>query len=265
MTTTELTTQEHDRLDVLTKQVATGLTTFVEVGVALAEIRDRELYRETHPAFKDFCRDRFSFTASRANQLIGAAGAVKAVEVHSPYRSPTNAGQASELTRCPSAEVIGKAWSRAFETAPTNSDGLEIITAQHVKKVVAEIVGAKPAPKPAPELKDRLGRVVESALVESNQNSRSLRRSRSGHIQLAWLEVKRLAELPGGQYIDLEGIERLVELLSSAIRFAEYHTTCPDCKGVVGNRECAICGGSGFIVRSTYNRLTDEQKSWLSK
>jgi len=265
MTTTELTTQEHDRLEVLTKQVITGLKTFVEVGMALAEIRNRELYRETHPAFKDFCRDRFAFTASRANQIIGAAGAVKAVEVHSPYRSPTNAGQASELIKCPSAEVIGKAWSRAFETAPTNSDGLEIITAQHVKKVVAEIVGAKPAPKPAPELKDRLGRVVESALVESNQNNRALRRTRLDHVRLALEEVGSLAELPGGQYIDLEEINRLVELLSSAIRFAQYHTTCPDCKGVVGQHQCSLCGGSGFIVRATYNRLTDEQKAWLSK
>lgn len=48
---------------------------FYEAGKALAEIRDRRLYRSTHPNdFIGYCRDRFGKTKQAANYLIAAAG-----------------------------------------------------------------------------------------------------------------------------------------------------------------------------------------------
>ena len=46
---------------------------FCQAGQALAELRDRRLYRSTHQTFEDYCRDRFAFQRAHAYRLIDAA------------------------------------------------------------------------------------------------------------------------------------------------------------------------------------------------
>ncbi|MEH2121104.1 hypothetical protein [Nostoc sp.] len=46
---------------------------FYEGGKALMELRDRRLYRSTHKAFEDYCRDRFGHSRQQSNYLIAAA------------------------------------------------------------------------------------------------------------------------------------------------------------------------------------------------
>lgn len=43
-----------------------------QVAVALATVRDRRLYREEHPTFEAYCRDRWGMSRSRAYQTIHA-------------------------------------------------------------------------------------------------------------------------------------------------------------------------------------------------
>lgn len=66
-----------DRLAELESVIERGVPTFMEVGRALAEIRDTRLYRETHPTFEAYCRDRWGFTDRRARQLIAASRQVE--------------------------------------------------------------------------------------------------------------------------------------------------------------------------------------------
>ena len=40
---------------------------FFEAGKALAELRDRRLYRSSHRTFKDYCRDRFGHSRQKSN------------------------------------------------------------------------------------------------------------------------------------------------------------------------------------------------------
>ena len=48
---------------------------FFEAGLALRQLRDRRLYRDTHPNdFIGYCRDRFDKTKQAVNYLIAAAG-----------------------------------------------------------------------------------------------------------------------------------------------------------------------------------------------
>ena len=58
-----------------------GLKTFIEVGDALALIREERLYRDTHATFEEYCRGRWDFDSSRARQLISAAKTVTLVTV----------------------------------------------------------------------------------------------------------------------------------------------------------------------------------------
>ena len=93
---TDLTAAETDRLVELEQAVDRGLQTFVEVGQALAEIRERKLYRASHDTFERYCRERWGFTRQRALQFINAA-AVTTVVVKAGLPAPTNEAQAREL------------------------------------------------------------------------------------------------------------------------------------------------------------------------
>ena len=63
----------------LERVIERGQQTFIEVGRALLEIRDRRLYRETHATFEAYCRERWGWSRQRANQHIDAAHVVNAL------------------------------------------------------------------------------------------------------------------------------------------------------------------------------------------
>lgn len=90
----ELSDAEAGRLAELEAVVDRGLQTFVEVGRALGEIRDRKLYRQTHSTFEDYCRERWGFSRSRGYRLIEAA---EVAELVSPIGDIANEAQAREL------------------------------------------------------------------------------------------------------------------------------------------------------------------------
>jgi hypothetical protein len=62
-------TEECDRLH-LERRVERA---FFEAGKALAELRDRRLYRSTHKTFEQYCKDRFGYTRIAASYKIAAA------------------------------------------------------------------------------------------------------------------------------------------------------------------------------------------------
>ena len=68
-----LTTEEQDRFTKLQSVVDKGLATFMGVGLALREIRERLLFRVTHATFEAFVLDRWDMSKSHANRTIGAA------------------------------------------------------------------------------------------------------------------------------------------------------------------------------------------------
>ncbi len=93
-----LTQAEQGRLDNLEDTIERGLSTFVSVGLALGEIRDRRLYRESHATWEDYCRDRWHVTDRRVRQLMAAATVVKEIgETGTNGSAPTTERQAREL------------------------------------------------------------------------------------------------------------------------------------------------------------------------
>lgn len=88
-------TDQTARLAELEAVIAGGLQTFVDVGLALLEIRDSRLYRESHGTFDDYCRERWHISKTHANRQIEAAevaGLLTPIGV-----IPTNEAQAREL------------------------------------------------------------------------------------------------------------------------------------------------------------------------
>jgi hypothetical protein len=77
--TAALSSAEQDRLVALEEIVEAGFRTFVDVGRALAEIRDRRLYLVSHANFQAYLRDRWDFSAQRAYQLIYTSDVAEAI------------------------------------------------------------------------------------------------------------------------------------------------------------------------------------------
>jgi hypothetical protein len=57
-----------------------GLTPFIDVGQALAEIRDKGLYRTSYRTFEAYCKERWGMSWQRAFQLVSAAKVVGNIE-----------------------------------------------------------------------------------------------------------------------------------------------------------------------------------------
>jgi 16S rRNA G966 N2-methylase RsmD len=125
-----LTTTERRELETLEGVVQRGLDTFVEVGRALAEIRDRRLYRQTHRTFEEYCHDRWVLSRTRAYRLIYAAAVVSPIGDTDP---PANEAQARELTpvlRDEGEHAVVEVWRELREEFGDD------VTAERVKRTV---------------------------------------------------------------------------------------------------------------------------------
>ena len=99
---------ETNRLTELETVIGRGLQTFVDVGIALLEIRDSRLYRNEYSTFEDYCRDRWAMDRTYAHRTIEAA---KVASNLLPIGNiPVNEAQARPLTSLPpEQQQIGRA------------------------------------------------------------------------------------------------------------------------------------------------------------
>ncbi len=117
----------------LERTISSGLGTFVAVGVALKEIRDRKLYRATHDQFEAYCRERWGMERAHAYRLIDSSSVVKTL---SPIGDiPKTESQVRPLVSLSPAKQK-KAWAEAVRTAPEGR-----VTAAHVARVVKQREG----------------------------------------------------------------------------------------------------------------------------
>jgi hypothetical protein len=127
----ELSAMERTQLDTYESTIKAGLQTFYEVGNALLAIRDGRLYRRDFATFEDYCRGRWGMGASRARQLIGAAGVVANLEGVTNV-TLSNESQARALASlAPESQQL--VWQFAVEAAPVVDDE-PVITAAHIRK-----------------------------------------------------------------------------------------------------------------------------------
>jgi len=127
-----ITLDERSRLFQLEETIRQGLNTFVDVGNALLEIRDKRLYRQEYSTFEDYCREQWGMSRIHAHRMIEAAYVTNNLL---PIGNilPMTESQARPLASLEPAEQV-EAWRLAVETAPETG-----ITAKHVQAVVDEI------------------------------------------------------------------------------------------------------------------------------
>jgi len=139
-----ITLRESARLAELESTIEKGMTTFVEVGQALAEILNSRLYRSQHKTFEAYCRDKWDMSRPRVYQLMGAAEVTTRMSTTVDMR-PNNERQARPLTEL-SPDQQSAAWSKAVEIA----DGKQP-TAKQVERAVQITRGTPPSRRPRPK------------------------------------------------------------------------------------------------------------------
>ncbi len=110
---------------------------FREAGLALAQLRNRRLYRSTHSSFEAYCRDRFGMQRAYPYRLIDAAMVVDNL-------LPTTESQCRPLARL-EPDVQRQAWNEAVEAT-----GGKVPTASTVKNIVQRLKERGTTPPPIP-------------------------------------------------------------------------------------------------------------------
>ena len=119
-----------------------GLKSFVEVGEALAKVRDERLYRVDHSTFEAYCQGRWGMDRRNANRTIEAAEIVSGLGSIDPTApAPANIGQARELSGLPTteaAEIMQRASSGGKVTAGAIKAARTEVIADHTAKAVED-------------------------------------------------------------------------------------------------------------------------------
>src|SRR5215471_8504062 len=126
------------RLEELEVIIDKGRKSFVEVGNALAEIRDTGLYRVKNDTFEDYCKERWGFTKPYAYRLMKGAEIVGEMVPHGTTALPNNEHQTRQLARLEDPEVRQEVWDRVLETDGENA------SASVVKQIVDSVKAAMP-------------------------------------------------------------------------------------------------------------------------
>jgi hypothetical protein len=114
---TELTPAQCNRLNELEHIIEVKLQTFVEVGLALTEIRDTRLYQQTYGSFEQYLIERWGMNRAHGYRLINAA---RVVEIVSPMGDIPNERQARALVPLLDApKELKESWKEAM----ANNDG----------------------------------------------------------------------------------------------------------------------------------------------
>ena len=131
-----LTDEERARLKTLENDIDENMSAGLKLGMAIAEIKVRQLFRETHETWEAYIKDRFGIARRTAFQYMASASVFRLVHDCAPTDVlPSNEYQVRPLLKL-TEDKASDAWKQAVETAP---DGK--ITGSHVARVVANILG----------------------------------------------------------------------------------------------------------------------------
>jgi hypothetical protein len=143
---TPLPEAERAELDRCEETIRKGLRTFFLVGTALVTIRDRRLYRASHPTFEAYCQQRWGIGRNYAWRVIGAAERIKLLPAGEDMPKPTTEFQVRPFLKL-DPKVFPKAWEETLKRA-----GGGKITLTTVKSVVRDFYrksAIRATPKPA--------------------------------------------------------------------------------------------------------------------
>jgi hypothetical protein len=159
-----LSPAEEERLQACEGAIQTTWYRIVDVGRALAEIRDSRLYRIDFDTFEDYCQKRWNFKRSKAHYLISGSRVLERVSARKDLPQPTCESQMRPLLVL-SLEHAELAWECAVTMA-----GARPVKARLVKRAVKILalprVDARPPLPVDRQTKGQLRRIISETMDE---------------------------------------------------------------------------------------------------
>jgi hypothetical protein len=120
--------------------ISKGWETFLTVGRALRDIRDKGLYRPRYKTFAEYCLGKWRFSRSEGHRQIQAVVVVEELSAGPEKFAilPVNVGQTRELARVKTAKMKRKIWAALISSK-------ENPTAQCIRRAVVEFLPPKTA------------------------------------------------------------------------------------------------------------------------
>ena len=256
---------ESKRLAELEKVIARGKQTFVEVGLALAEIRDLRLYKREYGSFSEYCREKWGWERRYTDYVIAGAEAVKSLPEKVSTAVLTLAG-ARELARVPTEQRGEIVQAIAAEGQPVTAPAIKrrLPPPPMRRRAPGGTDGTNGAVPPPPgQVLDATGWPIPTQLIPLWQ--------RAGEVQ-EWLTV--LSRLKGVLRKAQENRDMLfaevqfssalsqAEQLWTDMKTAKPFAVCPTCQGQVPDK-CTLCRGRGLISEFRWNTcVTREDKEF---
>jgi len=128
---------EENQLAECEATIKAGLATFIDVGNALARIRDGKLYRVGFKTFEAYCADKWGMSRSYAHRLMDASESAALLPIGNKPTAPSQVRPLAGLEPEEQRDV----WMSATEKA---EEGSRRVTAKDVEMAKAEIVDDAP-------------------------------------------------------------------------------------------------------------------------
>ena len=266
--------RDDQRLAELEKTIARGKKTFVEVGMALAEIRDLRLYRREYSGFEEYCREKWGWAKAYANHVIRAADVVKSL----PAETATmvaNERAARELGKAAPGERAGVVQAVVASGEPVTAAAIkqhlppppsvptQASGAHGVSRPTAPVVASPPPPA---AVVDGTGWPVPTHLIPLWQ-----RADEAQELLTILSRVKgtlRAAQENKDKLFAEVNFSSALSQLDQAwtdIKTAKPFAVCPTCQGQLPDN-CTLCRGRGLISEHRWNTcVTSEDKAFREK
>ena len=251
--------------------IAKGKQTFVEVGLALAEIRDLRLYKREYSSFSEYCREKWGWNKSYAYYMIDSAEVVKALPEKVSTLVDTETA-ARELAKVEPEQRAGIVQAVVDEGKPVTAAAIRrrLPPPPLRRRAPGGTDGTNgtngAVPPPPGQVVDGTGWPVPTQLIPLWQ--------RAGEVQ-EWLTV--LSRLKGVLRKAQENRDMLfaevqfssalsqAEQLWTDMKTAKPFAVCPTCQGQVPDK-CTLCRGRGLISEFRWNTcVTREDKEFRFK
>ena len=274
--------REDERLGELEKVIAKGQKTFVEVGLALAEIRDLRLYKREYSNFAEYCQKRWGWEKRYTNYVIAGAEAVRSLPEKVGTMVPTErAGR--ELAKVAPEQRAGIVQAIADEGKPVTAaeikrrippppvmrgggsatGNLEHRTGKSGEPADRNVC---PTPPPPAAVVDCTGHPVPTQLIPLWQRADEVQ-----ELLTILSRVKgalRTAQENRDKLFAEVNFSSALSQLDQAwtdIKTAKPFAVCPTCQGQLPDH-CTLCRGRGLISEHRWNTcVTREDKEFRSR
>ena len=259
--------RESERLVELEKLIAKGQKTFVDVGLALAEIRDLRLYKLEYGGFEEYCQKKWGWTRQHAYRLIECAPVAEC------NTRVTSIRQAVELAKVEPKQRAGVVQAIVDEGKPVTAAAIKAhlppppVRPSGAQRSPSRTGDSRPTlPPPPSQVLDGTGWPIPTQLIPLWQRADEVQEMLTtlSRVKGALRAAQENKDMLFAEVNFSSALSQLDQAWYD-IKTARPFAVCPTCQGQVPD-QCTLCKGRGLLSEHRWNTcVTREDKEFRQK